>query len=363
MSTYKVIQDIEAEDKLIGPLSLRQFIYAIIVVVMGFIAFKLALVTPYLAIPFLPPMALFGVLAAPVGVDQSSEIWLLAKIRFHLKPRRRIWDQSGIAELVTITVPKRIEHQLTDGLSQTEVKSRLRALANTIDSRGWAIKNVNVNMYAQPGYVGAGSASDRLVDTSSLPQEVPTFDVTATEDILDEHNNPTAQHLDQMITASAQAHRQQVVQQMQQTASTQTPTTAASQPNDYWFLNATAGQAPAVNKPGYTAFDHNPTVLPGQKADPSQVPAPATPTAAEEAFLEQHHKEAERANPMNSHLKTIAPLGEKKVASAPAPVAPRAPSPANQQLASNDDLNISTIARQANQNNKPDDGEVVISLR
>ena len=28
MATYKVIQDIEAEDKLVGPLTLRQFIYA-----------------------------------------------------------------------------------------------------------------------------------------------------------------------------------------------------------------------------------------------------------------------------------------------------------------------------------------------
>ena len=28
MATYKVIQDIEAEDKLLGPLTLRQFIYA-----------------------------------------------------------------------------------------------------------------------------------------------------------------------------------------------------------------------------------------------------------------------------------------------------------------------------------------------
>ncbi|MGH7158305.1 MAG: PrgI family mobile element protein [Candidatus Saccharimonadales bacterium] len=28
MATYKVIQDIEAEDKILGPLTLRQFIYA-----------------------------------------------------------------------------------------------------------------------------------------------------------------------------------------------------------------------------------------------------------------------------------------------------------------------------------------------
>lgn len=30
MAVYKVLQDIEAEDKLIGPLTLRQFIYAAI---------------------------------------------------------------------------------------------------------------------------------------------------------------------------------------------------------------------------------------------------------------------------------------------------------------------------------------------
>ncbi len=47
MSTYKVIQDIEAEDKLLGPLTLRQFIYAAVVLVMGFVAFKLMTVSPF----------------------------------------------------------------------------------------------------------------------------------------------------------------------------------------------------------------------------------------------------------------------------------------------------------------------------
>lgn len=61
MSTYKVIQDIEAEDKLLGPLTLRQFIYAVIVIVSGFIAFRLAAVKFFLAIPFLPLMIFFGV--------------------------------------------------------------------------------------------------------------------------------------------------------------------------------------------------------------------------------------------------------------------------------------------------------------
>ena len=79
MATYKVIQDIEAEDKLLGPLTLKQFVYAIIVVVCGFVAFKLATIGWYLALPFIPPMLFFGVMAAPLGRDQPTEVWLIAK--------------------------------------------------------------------------------------------------------------------------------------------------------------------------------------------------------------------------------------------------------------------------------------------
>src|SRR6478609_6089041 len=116
MATYKVIQDIEAEDKLVGPLSLRQFVYAIVTLACLFLGFKLATVQWFLAFPFIPPAVLFGFLAAPFGHDQPSEVWLLAKIRFSLKPRKRIWDQTGVQELVTITAPKTLEHNLTNGL-------------------------------------------------------------------------------------------------------------------------------------------------------------------------------------------------------------------------------------------------------
>src|ERR1035438_1720650 len=146
MAIYKVLQDIEAEDKLVGPFSLRQFIYAAIAVVCGFLAFKLVTVNLFLITPFVPVVVFFVVLAAPFGHDQPSEVWLLARVRFFLKPHKRIWDQTGAISLVTITVPKVIVRNLTNGLSQTEVSSRLHALANTIDSRGWAIKNVNVNL-------------------------------------------------------------------------------------------------------------------------------------------------------------------------------------------------------------------------
>lgn len=360
MATYKVIQDIESEDKLLGPLTLRQFVYAAMVLVMGFVAFKLAAVSPLFIIPFVFPMIFFGMLAAPFGHDQSSEVWMLAKIRFFLKPRRRIWDQSGVQELVTITVPKKIEHALTNGLTQTEVKSRLKALADTIDSRGWAVKNVNVNMSVhQPYAFETGVGSDRLVDASSLPQEVPTYDVLATDDMMDEKNNPTAQHLDNMITESEQAHRQAMM------ATVQGKTPAAAQPADYWFMNQ---PDPASVPAGMATFSNNSTVIPGTVSS-----NPVADTGeAEQALLEQIHKEKSRPNPTRGHMKVIDPKGNKShVHSAKGIAAAHKPkpdaNPAITRLANNDDLNISTIAREAKKANPESttgsDGEVTISLR
>ena len=93
MSTYKVIQDIEAEDKLVGPLTLRQFIYAGIAALSGYLGFLTASKgAPFMLGIFLPVTGICGFFAFPWGQDQPTEVWALAKVRFYLKPRRR----SGI---------------------------------------------------------------------------------------------------------------------------------------------------------------------------------------------------------------------------------------------------------------------------
>lgn len=354
MATYKVIQDIESEDKLLGPFTLRQFIYAIVVIVTGFIAFQLIKVQVFLAIPLLPIMMFFGLLAAPFGHDQSSEVWLLAKIRFFLKPRLRIWDQSGMQELVTITVPKQMEKHLTDGLSQTEVKSRLQALANTIDSRGWAVKNVNVNLFSQPSYLGSiVASSDRLVDTGSLPQEVPAYEVFAEDDMLDEASNPTAQHLEAMISQSEQAHRQAVVAAVQQPDKSSNPATPAA---DYWFMNQPV-QPPNI-QPGLTTFTHNPTVTPGAPVDNIAPPVAPDTGQAEQALLTQIHQDKADTKAGYEHMKTLNPIGTDT----PQPAVSNKPT-VDPRLPFNNDLSVSTIAHEANKDQQLPDDEVVISLR
>ena len=386
MATYKVIQDVEAEDKLVGPLTLRQFIYAAIAAVAGWLAFiAITKGAAFMLVLLLPIMLLAGFLAAPWGGDQPTEIWAVAKLRFFLKPRRRIWDQSGTKELVTITVPKHIERQLTNGLNQTEVRSRLNALANTIDSRGWAVKNVNVNVATMQAQVQ--EPSDRLVEGSTLPISSNTTDVTPADDMMDEQANPVAHNLDSMMSKSADQHRQALLQQMKQapaqtppadqtplttTQTPQTETPPTSPQANYWFMQ----QQPAAPIPGQATFANTSVVAPGAtEATQQGLPQAATPTAEEEAFVAQHAQDAsDNITNTYSHLKTIKTpeqlAEEQKRAAQQAPPAPSSKAKAQvtseeqaaiMNLASNDDLDIATLARQAHKD-EGKDGEVVISL-
>jgi len=360
MATYKVIQDIEAEDKLLGPLTLRQFVYAGIALFclwLGYLvvskgaAFLVALILPFFLIS--------GFFAVPWSREQPTELWALARIRFLLKPRRRIWDQSGIKELVTITVPKRIEHVYSDGLSQTEVKSRLHALAETIDSRGWVIKNSSMNPYAV-----AGATDDRLIDPMTLPQEQSPLTNETYEDMLDPDTNPKAQAFDSMLNANAQAQHQRLAAMAQ--APQQQPVSKQSdnQPADYWFLN----QPTTTHIPkGNDMFGSN-VVVPGTTSSDDSF------TSADEAVLtEQLRSHAVDQHLENSHLPKLLPLAEQEKRRAAQQAAQQqaqqddstvtaAPDAAILGLAHNDDLNIETIARQAKKAQADNDGEVVISL-
>jgi hypothetical protein len=299
MAQYVVIQDIEAEDKFVGPLTLRQFIFAGVTVILLYLCF--IVVTKGLwpaVIVFFPPALISGFLAFPWGRDQPTEIWLLARLRFLFKPHQRIWDQAGLQQLVTITAPKKIVVDLTNGLDATQVSSRLEALAHTLDTRGWALKGVEVNMNTAPAF---GTSSDRLVSASTLPAaQTPVTTIRSSDDMLDMQNNPAAAQMAQMAQANEAAHRQALMDKMDQIrAEQQSPSSAASPAQ-------TTTSAPAST----------PVAQPGQ----------ATP------------------------------------ASAPATPMPEPPKPAILELASNDDLSVATIARQANKA-QSGDNEVVISLR
>jgi hypothetical protein len=79
MAVYKVPQDVEAEDKLIGPFSFRQFIYLIVAALGIFMAWALSQVFIGLLILPLPIVFAFLALALPLRKDQPMETYLQAK--------------------------------------------------------------------------------------------------------------------------------------------------------------------------------------------------------------------------------------------------------------------------------------------
>lgn len=220
MATYKVPQDVEAEDKLLGPLTLKQFIYAIIVflglwltVVFARNTFTLFLIP----IPLLP--ALFFAFMIFLGIKnpaQPAESYLAAIVRFYFKPRKRIWNQDGVIDAVQITAPLKLQHQYTNNLSREEVRSRLNRLSNLMDSRGWASKDVrfqsNIVLPTQPT-----TNEDRLISIAQLPQTMlqePT-EVHPSDDVMDEQASPVAQAFDSLLTQQQKQQRDQAIAQMQ----------------------------------------------------------------------------------------------------------------------------------------------------
>ena len=348
MATYKLIQDIEAEDKVLGPLTLRQFVFGMVAAFFYYMCFYAIKSHLYpLLIFVLPPALLLTFFAFPFGKDQPTEVWAVAKFNYLFKPRVRIWNQTGVKNLVTITVPKKVERIYTKGFTSSEVNSRLKALADTLDSRGWAVKNVSLNAFAPP--VMTPQSSDRLVGASNIPQAVPFADINNADDIFDVSNSPVAQQLDSMINQTAGAYRQNLQQQLSGPASA--PAQYSQQPNatnGYWFMNNGPGAAPQQPAPPIksTQSASNAGVQPAQNT--AQQPA---------AFTNLRTLKKPTPDAKQTKNKQSAP-------SVPPVTAPA--DPAILSLADNNDLSVETLAKEANRAKGSEDdskGEVVVSLR
>ncbi len=223
--------------------------------------------------------------------------------------------------------------------------------------------------------------SDRLLAPTSLPKPVENnTDVQASDDILDERNNAGAQRLQTMINKSSEEHRSKLIENLQKPE--------PPKPADYWFLNQPS--APATIPSNMVTFNTQ-VVTPGTHAsnDVGSPTAPLPDEASIVAELKEHERESEQGA-YKGHMHTIQPLSQQAAhpqqptpsqpVAAPQPVqaaAPQTPQPAGQpqnasapvtpggqaailQLASNDDLDVATIAREAER--AVPQNEVVIKL-
>ena len=140
MATYKVPQDVEAEDRLLGPFTFRQFVYLLIAAIAGALAAALFQIFPLLAILPLPVIIFFLILALPLKKDQPMETYLAAIVSFYMKPNKRFWRPGQGETTIQITAPKIVEKSRTRDISEEEASHRLSFLSNLVDSEGYAIR-------------------------------------------------------------------------------------------------------------------------------------------------------------------------------------------------------------------------------
>ena len=365
MAVYKVPQDVEAEDKLLGPFSFKQFIFLIITVAAIAMAVGLSRINIFLFLLPTPIILLFGTLALPLRKDQPMEVYLAAIISFILKPKVRTWFPDGLVKLIEVVAPVEQENQYGKGYSQDEVQRRLSYLANVVDSRGWSVRG--------------------LAETNSSMQPDLYNEAQAIYDHFDDDGDKSRQ-IDELLTKSSDNRRQQLIESLQNpepakpTAYTMPQYMTQPITNTYSSFPQTSSPTPAIST-GYTPM----SIIPADTAEdniklvvnpyPSMNQSILQPLDANsQAALNQPSTQA--PDPITPVvIQPPAPVYTQPVAPeqlpAPAPEQPsqQAVSPAIIDLANNHkDLSVETLAREAERIKRKElelkeSEEIFISLR
>lgn len=209
MATHSVPQDVEADDKLIGFLSLKQFIFTVIGLGFGYLTFFFfTRVHPIAALPWLPFALVFLVLGLYQRKDQPAEVFLVSALGFYLKPKVRIWNQEGYDERIHITAPPVIEKRYTKDFTGEEARGRLANLSLMMDSRGWASKRVDDWQNPQMATVAAGS--DRIMSDQDFAkvQVKDPMQMTQPPDQYDDRSIVGQQFENKIAAADEVAHKQ-----------------------------------------------------------------------------------------------------------------------------------------------------------
>lgn len=379
MAMYKVPQDVEADDKLIGPFSFRQFIYLIIVAISIGIAWGLSRLFVPLAIIPLPIILFFGALALPLRKDQPMEIYLAAIVSFYLKPRRRLWQPDGIQSLVEITAPKTVEIQRTKDLSQAEAQQRLSYLADIVDTGGWAIRGVvepeAPSAMRNDVYFAAQQTEDILSDDGGVSRSfdamINNADIRRRQEVIERMRQtaPGTELVEQPVTATTQTYSP-----TQDTTQTHQPQVATPQPT---YVDPYAAFIPAENLSVASdpRFNFNPypnamrqsVISPLSQQAPSSNVSSIPDSAVQTAVPRPGSTPIQAAQASTPQQPTPPQTPYQQVAAPTSPtISEKTPSPDIINLANNANLSVETIAHEANRiHNKEmnESEEVVISLR
>ena len=320
MAQYKVPQDVEADDKLIGPFGFRQFIYLLIAA--GFLALcwlflsQGGILMIFFIIPLIPAIFLV-ILALPLRKDQPMETYIAALINFYRKPKVRYFNPGQRESTIVITAPKIVETVRTRNITSDDASRRLSFLASVVDSEGLSIKD------------GVSPVRDEFI-----------AEANATPDMFDVYQT---QRLQSTLSEADSDRHAEAVQKMRE----------AIKSSETNFLN----YAPEPTSP----------VSPAAKTSPADLSVFGNSTTTPASASEQYQA------PGSAYIapKTVTPkTAASKTSPQPTPPQPQKPkqlktAPDMLALAHTDDLSVETIGKVAKKrkaSRKADDKEVYISL-
>ena len=347
MAQYKVPQDVEADDKLIGPFSFRQFVYLLVAAGLIALAVGLFQLFPLLALIPLPPVFLFLVLALPLKKDQPMETYLAAMVSYYLKPHTRVWTPGQRDSTILITAPKIVEDIRTRDITGEEATHRLSFLANLMDSEGYAIK----------GAVNSSMREDLVAEAN------------AQTDMFDSYNS---ENLNKAISQNTTTQRQVAMQEMQTALQNRENEQRAAQEAEQRRQQEEQARILAEQKRQREEAEFKLREEEMHRLNAEHEDALNSMRAAisrgndidTSGAMIQNNRGMLSKKPEPAPAPTPAPEPSPVVEPAPAPkkVATETPNASIIELANNPDFTVATIAKEANRLNKKEEGEVFVSL-
>lgn len=136
---YKVPQKIDLEDKIIGPLTLKQFIYLLAGAMLDYMIFSAAGSSLWAwLIIFL--ISLLALAFAFIQIEEQPFSYLVMNLfSYLLRPKMRLWDKrSRVTKAVEFKNKKEEKFNRPAIKAKEEVKSSLETLSQVLDTHGWS---------------------------------------------------------------------------------------------------------------------------------------------------------------------------------------------------------------------------------
>lgn len=230
MGQYKVPQNVEAEDKILGPLTLKQFMYTLIAIGWAGLCFMLFSNIPIVMFTVAAPVTLLFLMLGLYQRDgQNFEQLLVALVSYFSQSRQRIWLKEPIVQSFTVT-PQKVEIEQSQR-NPVEVRSELDKLASIVDARGWAQPHDTAGVL--PVDQPTSAAEQRIIMPSAAPaQAANVFDSAPENDIMDLQHSPLAKNLNELLNEAAAEVREEAVEAMKAKTTQPSVSVTAAPPGD-----------------------------------------------------------------------------------------------------------------------------------